>query len=118
AEHLLGNLQGRVVRVPQFALLDKPRVLSETAGIDEEWDAVPVAELAGGTDVGHAHRLAATGIIGDRDHTQRDVLGADLRDRGLQALQVDVALEGVVNSRLSPFCNNEVPGFGPGSFDV
>ena len=75
-----------MVRVPRFALLDKPRIFGETAGIDEERDAVPVAEFAGGTDVGHAHRLAATGIIGDRDHAQRDVLGADLRDSGLQAI--------------------------------
>ena len=47
AEHLLGDRQRRLIGVALFAQLDEPGVLGEAAGIEEEGDAVAMAQIAG-----------------------------------------------------------------------
>ena len=46
------------------------------AGGDIQGDAMLLADLLYFADVGHRHRLAAAGVVGDREHHERDFLGA------------------------------------------
>ena len=56
------------------------------AGIDEKWNAVALADFLAAADVGHRDRLAASGVVGDGEHHQRDALGADAFDGFFQFL--------------------------------
>ena len=56
-EHLQYNLAHGLVLVVRVARFDKPGVLRETAGIDEERDAVAMVERGGLMDVIHGNGL-------------------------------------------------------------
>ena len=91
----------RSVRVARLALLDEPGVLGEAARVEEERQAVSVADRAHGAQVARGHRLAAARVVGDGDEHDRDVLGAALADEGVQRGDVHVALEGVDGRRVA-----------------
>ena len=77
--------------------------------------------LADGADLAHVLHgdwLAATGVVGDGQHDQRDALAADARDEGLERGDIHVAFEGVIEGGLAAFGDDEVDGFGADEFDV
>ena len=77
-----------------------------------------VAHGAHRADVLEAHRLPAAGIVGDREHHERDVFGAGLRDQAFERGNVHVALERVARARVASFRDQEVDGARPGVLDV
>ena len=58
--------------------------------------------VATAAEVRQADRLAAAAVVGDRDHAERDALGADVaRSAPRASRDVDVALERVATARLA-----------------
>src|SRR6516165_7285772 len=55
---------------------DEVGIFSEAAGVDIQRDAILLADLLYFADVGHRHGLAAAGVVGDREHHERDFLGS------------------------------------------
>ena len=96
AEDLAHDLGDRAVGLPRLALLDEPGVLGEAAGVDVEGDAELAAELGDGLDVGQRDRLAAAGVVGQGEHAERDVLARAPANSLRSAVEVHVALEGVL----------------------
>ena len=82
-----------LVAVARLALLDEPGVLGEAARVEEERQAVAVAHLAHGPQVGHRDRLAAHRVVGHGHEHDRDVLAPRSLDQPLQRVDVHVALE-------------------------
>lgn len=78
-------------------------VRGEVGGVEEERQAVLVADGAGGLDVGHAHGLAAAGVVGDGQHHDGHTVAADLGDEGLQRGDIHVPFEGVAVLRVGGF---------------
>jgi len=97
AEHLAGNLTegSTVAAVRLLELLDEPSVLSETSGIEQNGDTSLVSELVDGTEIGHADRLTGSGVVGDGDKDEGDVLSV-LGEHGLKLCEIDIALEGIL----------------------
>ena len=88
--HLAHDVGNRGVGVALLALLDEPRVLGEPARVEEERQPVSVADGADRAQVGQADRLAAAGVVRDRDEHDRDVLGA--RARAISASSASVSM--------------------------
>ena len=109
-EHFADDLDDRDVRVAVFALLDEPGVLGEAAGVDEQWNAVAVADLARGADVFHRNRLPAARVIGHGQHAQWNVVHAMLFDEALQLGDIHVALERVLRGGVPTLVDHQVNG--------
>ena len=77
-----------------------------------------VADGADGAEVLERDRLPAAGVVRDRDHHDRDVLGAARRDEPLERLDVHVALERVLRRRVVPLGDHEVDRLGARELDV
>ncbi len=116
-EDLTGDVDQRRILVPVFTLLDEVRVLGETTRVDVERYIVRPADLGGGANVGHRNGLATAGVVGDRDHCQRDPAGR-VGQHPLQGLEVDVALERPPGRKIRRLLARQVQGFGPREFDV
>ena len=71
-----------------------------------------------GVHVGERDRLAAARVVGDRDHDQRDVLGAVLGERLTQPRDVHVALERVVGLHVGQLGAGQVERDGTGELAV
>ena len=69
-------------------------------------------------DIGHRYRLAAAGIIGHRQHHQRDFRGAFRGDQRLQRGHVHVALEIQPGLRVGGLRNGQVHRPRAGEFDI
>ena len=86
--------RGRLVGETSFTRFDEVGIFSEAAGVDIQGDAMLPADLLCFAGVGHRHGLAAAGVVGDREHHERDFLGALAIDQLLEAKRVHVSLEG------------------------
>jgi hypothetical protein len=104
--------------VAVLALLDEPGVLGEAARVEEERDAVAVADLADGAQVRERYRLAATRVVRDRDEHHRDALDAAVADEGIQRVGVHVPLERVDRGWLPSLGDDAVDRLGAGELDV
>ena len=69
-------------------------------------------------EVAHRDRLPAAGIVGHRDHDQRDAILALGRDQFFQARDIEVALEIQPRLRVGGFRYRQVNGARAGKFDV
>ena len=116
--HLAHDLADLHVGIPSLALLDEPRVLRKTARVQEERKPVSVTHLAHGAQVLEAHWLTATGVVGDRDHDERDVLRAAFTDAGIEGGDVHVALEGMQDRWVVALLDHQVDGLRAGELDV
>jgi hypothetical protein len=67
-----------------------------------------VGDFAHRAHVGHAHRLAAAGVVGHGQHDAGDVLWPDFKDVAFQRRQVHVALEGMDQPRLPSLGDHQV----------
>ena len=94
-EQLARDRRRRLARVALLAELDEVGVLGEPAGVEEQRDAVPIADRAHRASILERDRLAAARVVRDGEHDQRDVLHADLGDGRLERVDVHVAFEGV-----------------------
>ena len=117
AGHLPDDVPHRDVGVTRLPGLDEPGVLGEPARVEEQRLAEPVTDLADRADVGHADRLPAAGVVGHRQHHQRDV-GGPLAEQPFQRADVHVALERVAQGRLKALRDRQVGGLGPGELDI
>ena len=54
-------------------MIDKVRVLCNSAGIKDEQNAILFADLAHFTCIGHTYGLPAPGIIGHRQNNRRNI---------------------------------------------
>jgi hypothetical protein len=106
------------IGVAVLALLDEPGVLGEAAGVEEERQAVSVADLAHGAQVRQRHRLAAPGVVRDRHEHDRHVLAAALADQRVERVDVHVALERVDRRRLTALGDDAVDRLGARELDV
>ena len=93
--------------LPGLAQLDEHGVLGEAAGVDHQRLAEAGQQVAVGAQVRQRHRLAAAGVVGDGDHAEGDAVGL-LAQQRLDAVQVDVPLEGVAGARLAPLGDDQV----------
>ena len=104
---------------PGSRSLDEPGVLGEAAGVEEQRDAVPVADVAHRAQVLEADRLAAAGVVGDGDHHQRD---ARRRRRARSAPPAPATsmlpLNGCAGDGLAALGDDQVDGLGAGELDV
>ena len=116
--HLAHDVGNRAVRVPGLALLDEPRVLGEAAGVQEERQAVSVADGSHATQVLEADRLAAARVVGDGDHHQGNGLRAALPDEGVERVEVHVALERMNDRWVPPLLDHQVDRIGPGELHI
>ena len=117
AEHLLCDLHRRFVGVALLPHLDEPGVFRKAAGVDEEGNVMTMRNLTGPSDIGHAHGLASSGVIGDGDHHHGDfpwILG----QRAFQLLEIHVPLEGMDGLRLMGLGDGDVQGDSLAIFDV
>src|SRR5256886_2389228 len=71
-----GNCARSFIRVAWFAQFDEVRIFREPARIDIERNFVLLADGFYRTDIFHRDGLAAPGIVGYRQHDQRNVLRA------------------------------------------
>jgi hypothetical protein len=116
--HLADDVGNGGIGVTILALLDEPGILGEAAGVQEQRQAVSVADLAHGSEVGQRHRLSATGVVRDRDEHHRDVVDAALPDQGLQRIGVHVALEGMDRRGRSSLRDHQVDRLCTAELDV
>jgi hypothetical protein len=101
----------------RLALADEPGVLGEAAGIEIERHAVAVAGRAHLAQVGQRHRLAAARVVGDGDEHAGHVAGA-LGEQRLEARDVHVALEGMLQRRVEALRDDQVDRLRAGGLDV
>ena len=85
AEHFLRNLLGRFGFVSRLTQLDEVGIFGEAASIEIKRDFMFAANRANLPDIFHRNRLAASGIIGDGEHDQRNTIAADARRSALPA---------------------------------
>ncbi len=115
-EHLAGDVAGAALLLARLALLDQVGVLGKAAGVEEQGDAVPLAERLDGVEVGQADRLAAAAVVGHGHHA--DGNPARLRLSAIsrfQLGQVHVALERMPVARLGALGDDQVDGPGAAS---
>ena len=94
--HLADDVGDAAGEVAGLAALDEVGVLGEAAGVEEQRDAVEVAQRAHAAQVLQRHRLAAAGVVGDGHEDHRDVLGGE---HELERVEVHVALERMLGAR-------------------
>jgi hypothetical protein len=104
-------------RSPPPARGREPRVLSETASIEEERHAVPIADRAHRTEVLERHRLAAARVVRDRDEDDGNIARA-LREQSLEGLGVHVSLEGMERRRVAALGDRQIERLGARVLDV
>ena len=109
---------GRLQLITGLTLLDEERVFGEPAGVEIEGNVVPRRHILHRPNVGEGNRLAATAVVGDGQHDQRDLVGAFLVDQLLQGRHVHVALEGQLQLGIGRFRQRQVDGASPGELDV
>lgn len=117
-EHFLRNLLGRFVFVSGLAELDEIGILGEAAGVEVERYAVLAADGADGAGVGHGDGLAASGIVGNGEHDERDALASNSGDGFFEGGYVHVALERMDEAGLLALGDHEVESFGTDRFDI
>ncbi len=69
-------------------------------------------------DVFHGDGLAASGIVGDRQHDERNTLATHFGDQALKRRHIHVAFERMVDTRLAPFRNDHIQCFGSYKFHI
>ena len=116
--HLAHDVGDVALALARLALADEPGVLGEAAGVEVERHAVAVADGAHGTQVLERDRLPAPGVVRDRDHHDRHVLGAPLRDEAVERLHVHVALERMLRRGVVALGDDEVDRLGARELDV
>ena len=92
---LLQNLRDGLVGVSGFAFLNEEGILHQARGVEEDLDAVLIAQRAQRLDVLHAHRLAARHVDGAGQADVRDLVRAFALDQRFDLVEIDVALEGM-----------------------
>ena len=92
--HLKHNIFHRHVRVFRIPDLDEPGIFRKAAGIQKEGDTETVINLGSPANIVHGNRLSGCRVIGDGEHSQGDILRANLLNKLFQFLQIHVALEG------------------------
>ena len=60
------------MRVALLARFDKPRVLRETARVQEEWDSMLLTELGNQFDILHTDWFSTNSVVSYSDHHHRD----------------------------------------------
>jgi hypothetical protein len=114
--HLADDVGDRAVSLARLAELDEPGVLGEATGIEEERNAVAIADLSHGPQVCQRHGLAAARVVRDRDEHDRDVHA--LAEQGVERVDVHVALERVLGGRIGALGDDQIHGLGAGELDV
>src|SRR5690625_3500719 len=92
-KHFAGDVAAGLFAVAFLVLLDEPGIFGNPAGIENEQHPVAAAKIANLARVGHAHGLAAAGIVGHRQNDRADIFAAALADERVHALNVGIALE-------------------------
>ena len=77
-----------------------------------------LANSADLTNVFHRDGLSAAGIIGNREHDERDAFAADPSDEGFERGDIHVAFEGMRRCGMFPFLDHKVDGLGSDEFNV
>src|SRR5271165_7451009 len=67
---------------------------------------------------GHVNRLSAAGVVGHRQHDQRDALAPHTLDQVFERHDIHVALEGMLQARLASFRDHQVSSLGTDEFHV
>ena len=91
--HHAQDLGDRAIPHADLALLDEPRVLDGTRGIQHHLDAACATVAPDIEHVLHAHRLPAGEVDRHRDADVGNPLGANLPHQRIEFSDVDVALE-------------------------
>ena len=102
---------------PCLARLDETRVLGEAARVEKQRLSIPGAERPDATQVRERHRLPAAGVVRDGDHHQWHAIRLP-GQQPVERLQVDVALERVLEVRHASLRDDQVPGLGALDLDV
>lgn len=76
------------------------------------------ADRANLPDILHGNRLAPSGIVGYREHDQRNSLPAHFIYQSFQRRDVHIALEGMDEAGLLAFWNDQIYGFSSNKFDI
>ncbi len=116
-KHLLHDGFDGCVLVARFAHLDEHGVLGKTADIHDEGFAMRFKQLGIGANVGHRHRLAATGVVGHGDHAKRNLVGLIL-EQGLHPRQVNIALERMQRGGLQALGDHQIQRLHAQVFEV
>ncbi len=66
----------------------------------------------------HRNRLAATGVVGDRQHHQRNAITAYAGDEFLEGGDIHVPFERFTHAGLPGFGARKIDGFGADEFDI
>jgi hypothetical protein len=66
----------------------------------------------------HGDGLAASGIVGDRQHDERNTLATHFGNQALKRSNVHVAFERMVHTGLAPFRNDHIQCFGSYKFHI
>ncbi len=116
--HLADDLAHALLGVSGLAELDEVGVLGQAAGVEVERRVVLGADRGHLAHVGKRDRLPAAGVVGDGEHDERDAVGAVLGERLTEAVDVHVALEGVVRVHVGELGRGEVERDGSAELDV
>ncbi|CAB4834498.1 unannotated protein [freshwater metagenome] len=112
------DVDDRAILLTLFTFVDEPRVLGKSAAVQEQRQVVLVAHGTHGAQVGQRHRLAATGVVGDGDEHDGDVLRAASEDQFLERDDIHVALERVLELWALALGDHQVDGLSAGELDV
>ena len=104
--------------VARLAQLDEPCVLGEAAGVEIERDAVAPADGAYLARIFHRDWLAAAGVVGDREHDERNAAAAHALDEALECSHIHIAFEGVQHCGLAALGDRQIDSFSAGKLDV
>ena len=94
----MDDFQGTFSGVPRFTQFNEIGVLGKTAGVDEEGDLELPVGGSHGADIFQRHRLPAAGVVGNGNSAKRNVLHSGFLDESAQLGDVQVALEGMLES--------------------
>jgi hypothetical protein len=117
-KHFTHDINHGNVLVTGLPELDEPGVFGEPAGIDKQRDAVTLTDFMGLADILHRYRLPATGVVGHRDHAQRNIVRTGVSNKLFQRLDIHVALERVFSLRVQTFFDHKIHSAGALRLDI
>jgi hypothetical protein len=113
-----GDVDRSLIGVAFLAQLDEVGILGKAARVDVQGNPVLAADSGDRSYIRHRNRLASAGIVGDREHAERNAVASHLGDQLPKEIHVHVALEGVAGRGYSSLRNHQIARLRAGGLDV
>ena len=117
-KHFNGDLPHLLVSVSLLPLFYEERIFRKPACVEKERNLVSGSDLPGLSHVLHRHRLSPSGIVGDREHDERNVPGSLFLYELLKGGNIHIALEIGDRTRVPAYGNEQIDGLCAGKFHV